>query len=142
VTETQSGDTASLDFTTAGEVMPGFWYLNPSEIGPYPSTGAPSATASATFDAITRAFDPTVTPSTGDLWTAYNGLTSIFAPVYVEPGATATIPLTITPTAAPGTRVSGLINVDDTFQANELVGAADTGGDELASLRFSYEVSH
>jgi len=142
VTETQSGDTASLDFTTAGEVMPGFWYLNPSEIGPYPSTGAPSATASATFDAITRAFDPTVTPSTGDLWTAYNGLTSGFAPVYVEPGATATIPLTITPTAAPGTRVSGLINVDDTFQANELLGTADTGGDELASLRFSYEVSH
>jgi len=142
VTETQTGDSATLDFTTAGEVMPGIWYLNPSEIGPYPSTGAPSATASATFDAITQAFDPTVTPSTGDLWTAYNGLTLGFAPAYVEPGATATIPLTITPTAAPGTRVSGFINVDDTFQANELIGVTDTGGDELASLPFSYEVSH
>ena len=139
VTKSQSGDTASLDFSVGGEVEAGFWYLNPSEIGPY--TGeAPTVTASATFEAVTRAFDPTVAPSTGDLWSAANGLTNTFAPVYVEPGKSATIALSITPTAHPGTRVSGVINLDDVFQANELIGITDTGGDELASLPYSYKV--
>jgi hypothetical protein len=138
VSESQGADSASLRFSTSDEVMSGYWYLNPSEIGPYPPTGAPSATASATFDAITQGFDLTVAPSTGDLWTADNGLSSLFAPVYLEPGQSTTIPLTITPTAAPGTTVSGVINLDDTFQVNELVGAYYSGGDELASIPYTY----
>lgn len=140
VTESQGNDAASLTFTTRGEVMPGYWYLNPSEIGPYGSGGAPPATASATFSAITQAFDLSVTPSTGDLWTVYNGLTSNFAPVYLEPGQSAEIPFTITPEGAPGRVVSGSINVDDAFQANLLVGATYSGGDELASIPYSYRV--
>jgi len=39
-----------------------------------------------------------------------------------------------------GSTVTGVINVDDVFQANELIGLEDTGGDELASLPFSYKV--
>ena len=141
VKESQSGDKASLHFTTSGEVMPGYWYLNPSEIGPYGSTGAPSATASAVFDAITQAFDPTVKSSTGDLWSAANGLSKGFTPVYVEPGKSAKIVVTITPTAASGKTVSGIINVDDTFLANAVLGITDSGGDELASLPYTYKVS-
>ncbi|MGO9911459.1 MAG: S8 family peptidase [Acidimicrobiales bacterium] len=141
VKESQSGDKASLRFTTSGEVMPGYWYLNPSEIGPYGSTGAPAATATAVFDAITQAFDPTVKSSTGDLWSAANGLSKGFTPVYVMPGKSAKIVVTITPTAASGKTVSGVINVDDTFLANELIGVTDSGGDELASLPYTYKVS-
>ncbi len=142
VTASQSGDTASLNFSASGEVYPGFWYLNPSEIGPYGPSGAPSITASATFSAVTAAFDPTVTPSTGDLWSLANNITSgAFTPVYLAPGASAVIPLTITPTGRPGAVVSGFIKLDDAFQFNALIGVPNSGGDELASLPFSYRVT-
>ena len=137
-----NGDSASLNLSSGDEIQPGLWLLNPSEIGPYGSGGASSETASATFDAVTQAFDSTVDPSTGDLWTALNGLTSSFSPVYLNPGESATIPLTITPSASPGTHVSGSINLDDVFQVNLATFFTSVSGDELASLPFSYTVSH
>ncbi len=135
-----SGNQASLTYNSGDEVQSGPWFLNPSEFGPY-SGEPPAATASANFSIVTQAFDSTVDPSTGDLWTAVNGLSSTFDPVYLEPGQSATIPLTITPTASPGTHVSGSIDLDDEFQANLITGFAP-GGDELSSLPFSYTVSH
>jgi hypothetical protein len=144
VKETQSGDSASMAFTVP-EVGNGLWDLNPSEFGPYAPAGAPTATASATFSVVTQAFNPTVTTSTSDLWTptSFNGAgaPSNFKPVSIAPGATAKIPLTIKPTAAAGARVSGLINVDDVYQANSLVGLPDLSADEFASLPFSYKVA-
>jgi hypothetical protein len=142
VTGSESGNSATLDFAPqGGEVAPGIWLLNPSEIGPYGPSGAPSITASAGFDAITQAFDTSVSSSTGDLWSADNGITQGFSPVYLQPGASAVIPVTITPTAPAGTRVSGFVNLDDVFQANLLIGLADSGGDELASIPFSYKAT-
>jgi hypothetical protein len=138
----QSGNSASLTYTApGGELAPGLWGMFPAEIGPYPSTGAPTVTASASVSVVTKGFDSTVNPSTGDLWTAVNGFTSAFSPVYLQPGDTAVIPLTITPTASPGTKVSGTINLDDVFQANFVTGFVDAGGDELASLPFHYTVT-
>lgn len=137
------GNTASMNFTpTGGEVAPGLWQLAPSEVGPYGPSGAPSLTASATFSVVTQAFDPTVVPSTGDLWSAYAGQSSLgsLKPVYLFPGRSATIPLTITPSATIGTSVSGTIKVDDIFQANLLDPNFEQGGDELASLPYSYKV--
>jgi hypothetical protein len=142
VTRSQADDHASLTFTPAGgELAPGLWALVPSEIGPYPATGAPAVKASASVSIVTKGFDQTVSPSTGDLWTFLNGFTSTFDPVYLQPGESAVIPLSITPTASPGTRVSGVINLDDVFQANFVTGFVNAGGDELASLPFSYEVT-
>ena len=139
--ETQSGDSASIDYTSpSGEVMSGLWYLNPSEIGPYGPSGAASATASASFYAVTPTFDPNVASPTGDLWQTTPFGTG-FAPAYVQPGQTVTIPVTFTVTAPVGTRVSGVINVDDTFLYNAAVGLAPSGGDELASLPYSYRVT-
>jgi hypothetical protein len=137
-----NGDSASLNLSTSDELQRGLWLLNPSEIGPYGPGGAPSETASATFDAVTQGFDPTVDPSTGDLWETTSGLTTNFSPVYLNPGESATIPLTITPTATPGTHVSGSIDVDDAFQVNLATFFTFSSGDELASLPFSYTVSH
>jgi hypothetical protein len=134
------GDSASLNLSSGDEIQPGLWLLNPSEIGPYGSGGASPITASATFSAVTQAFDPTVNPSTGDLWTALNGFTSTYSPVYLNPGQSATIPLTITPTASPGKHVSGSINLDDVFQVNLATFFTSVSGDELASLPFSYTV--
>ena len=114
-----NGDSASLNLSSGDEIQPGLWLLNPSEIGPYGREAPDSVTASATLRRRRRRPSiPTVDPSTGDLWTALNGLTSSFSPVYLNPGESATIPLTITPTASPGTHVSGSINLDDVFQVN------------------------
>jgi hypothetical protein len=140
VTESQGGDVASLDFSTRGEVSPGPWYLNPSELGPYVGSGAGAVSANASFDAVTRAFDDTATASTGDLWSAVNGLTKHFSPVYVLPGHSATMTITITPTAPVGTTVTAVVYVDDTFQANELIGLENAGGDELAAVPYRYKV--
>lgn len=140
VTVSKGDDSAALSFSpSSGEVMPGVWYLNPSEIGPYGAAGAPSATASASFVAHTAPFDSTVTSSSGDLWTAYNGLSNGFTPVYVEPGKSATITVTITPTGTPGTAHSGVLHLDDTFLYNPLVGAM-WSGDQLTSIPYSYTV--
>jgi Subtilase family len=136
-----SGDSASVIYNSGDEVQSGLWLLNPSEVGPY-SGEPPAVTASANFSIVTQAFDPTVDPSTGDLWLVNNGLSSSFDPVYLNPGQSATIPLTITPSAGPGSHVSGFINLDDVFQANFDVGISFASGDELASLPFSYTVSH
>jgi hypothetical protein len=141
VTALQSGDTASLNLTSASELAPGLWGFFPSEVGPYPDAGAPAVTASGSFQAVTQPFDPTVQSSTGDLWSLFNNIGSgNFNPVYLQPGKSATIALTITPTAAPGTPVAGTINLDDAFQANVVTGFEFGGGDELASLPFTYTV--
>jgi hypothetical protein len=133
--------TASLNYSVpSGEVFPGFWYLNPSEIGSYGPAGAQPATASATFKVLTPAFEQDVTSSTGDLWTYYQGLSTKFSPVTIQPGKSATITLTIKPSGRAGSHVSGAVKIDDLFQANLLVGASDTNGDELGSLPFKYTV--
>jgi len=136
----QNGNSASATYSTGDEVQPGLWYLNPSEVGPY--TGeAPAVNASASLSVSTQAFDSTVDPSTGDLWLVNNGLSSTFAPVYLNPGESATIPLTITPSASSGTHVTGFVNLDDAFQVNFGIGGqAFASGDELASFPFSYTV--
>jgi len=137
------GLNASMSFTpTSGEVSPGLWQLVPSEFGPYGPSGAPALTASASFSVTTQSFDSTVSPSTGDLWSAYAGLSSrrSLRPVYLRPGGSASIPLTIKPTAGSGTSVTGTIKVDDVFQANLLAPDFEQGGDELASLPYSYTV--
>ena len=137
-----NGDSASLDINPGGgEVAPGLWFLNPSGIGPYGPAGAPSETASAGFDAVTQAFDLTADTSTGDMWLFDNGFSNDFSPVYLEPGQSASIPLTITPTAGPGTHVSGFINLDDAFQFDDVSPVTVfQSGDELASIPFSYTV--
>ena len=137
---TQNGNSASVTYNSGDEAQSGPWALIPSEIGPYPATGAPTAHANASFSIVTQAFDSTVNPSTGDMWLFDNGVTSNFDPVYLDPGQSATIPLTITPTASSGTHVSGLIDVDDAFQENLQEGFSNANADELSSLPFSYTV--
>ena len=140
VVQSESGNTASATLTEP-KVSPGYWYMNPSEVGPYGSSGAPAVTASGTFSISTLGFNSTVGSPTGDFWSVINGLSTGFTPVYLNPGQVIVIPITITPSAAHGTVVSGSINVDDAFMYNLVVGAEFTGGDELSSMPFSYKVN-
>jgi hypothetical protein len=79
------GASASLTFSEP-EVSPGIWPLDPSEIGPYGPSGASAAVVNDNLDVVTQAFDPAVTSSTGDVRSAFNGLTTTFDPVYLNPG--------------------------------------------------------
>jgi hypothetical protein len=139
VEATSSGDSASATITDP-EVSPGLWLINPDEIGPY-SAAAPPGTASATVSAVTKAFDPAVTSSTGDLWSAFNGVTSGFTPVYVPAGGSATITVQITPNGTAGSTQSGTLYVDDVTLAG-LNGVFDLpNGDEVAAIPYSYRIS-
>jgi hypothetical protein len=90
--------------------------------------------------AVTRAFDPTVASSTGDLWSAFNGVTTGFSPVYVPAGGTATITVKITPNGAPGSFQSGTLFVD--VALGGLNGIFDLpNGDELAVIPYSYQIA-
>jgi hypothetical protein len=141
VSSTVGHDKASLTLTEPA-VSPGLWLLNPDEIGPYPASGAPSVKATATLKAVTRAFDLTVTSSTGDLWSAANGLTSptSFSPMYVPAGDSVNITVEITPTAAAGTTVNGTLYVSD-YVVGSFTGVALPDADELAGIPYSYKVS-
>ena len=134
---------SALYSPSSGELSPGLWSLVPSEIGPYGAGPAPSATASADVQVWTPTFDPTVSSSTDDLWSCVNTGVNCNggAFVYVNPGDTADIPVSITPNAAPGTKVKGVVNLDDVFQFNVL--SPETlysDGDQLVSIPYVYKV--
>ena len=119
---------ATLD---AGRVSQGLWSATPTALGP---TNGP-VTGSATYSASvhTKAFDSTATSTTGDAWLFATNADTPFTPLVLEPGQTGTITVTITPTGAAGTAVSGVLYVD-TFSNAVL------SGDELAAIPYSYTI--
>jgi len=127
----------SADFPSGGTVAAGIWYAQPTECGPY-AAPVPSGTATVNATVTTKAFDPAVTSPTGDLWTAAETGAFSVKPVVIAPGASATIDVTITPSAAAGTVVRGTLYVDD-----ELAGIPPYGqfsGDEISALPYEYKV--
>jgi hypothetical protein len=124
---------------TGGTVQNGVWFGEPSELGPY-SGPAAAGVVNMTLTATTKAFDPAVTTAGGDLWTSAFDLSVLntFNPVVINPGQTATINVTITPSGASGTVVSGNLYI------NDFVGAVppydETAGDELAALPYTYTI--
>lgn len=133
-----AGTSASLTFFEP-EVSPGIWPLDPTEIGPFGPSGASAAVVSDNLDVVTQAFDPAVTSSTGDMWSAFNELSSTFDPVYLNPGQSATITVTITPTASVGSNVSGTLYVSD-LTLGQFIGAANSNGDDIAAIPYSYTI--
>ena len=110
------GNTASLSFTD-NPLATGEWDVLPIEYGTFGTTGPPSETATTSASVVTSPFDTTVSSPTGDLESdSANPATSLgsFQPITVAPGQTATIPVTITPSGAPGTKVTGTLYLDDT----------------------------
>ena len=61
--------------------------------------------------------------------------------MYVAPGASATITVSVTPTGPPGTRVSGTLYVDDYTEGTEFFDGP-VQSDELAAIPYSYTVAH
>jgi hypothetical protein len=134
------GTTASASYApSGGSVTTGFWVSYPSECGPYPTLAPPGA-ATVSMTVVTKAFDPAVTSGTGDLWLSSVNPAASFSPVVIEPGQTATVNVTITPSAPAGTVVSGNLYVDDYL--SNVPPYDGTSGDELVALPYEYTVGN
>ncbi|MFC0436381.1 S8 family serine peptidase [Kutzneria buriramensis] len=115
----------------AGQLAGGFWGTTITPVGAYGTTPAPSTTAKITMTALTQTTDPDAHPSTGSYW----DITADWNPVYVAAGGTAHIDLTITPTAAPGTVVRGILYVDEAGAQEDV-----SNESELIGLPYTYTV--
>jgi hypothetical protein len=122
---------------SGGTVTPGLWFGSPDQLGPYPGP-APSGTVNMSLTATTKPFDPAVTSPTGDFWLSAINSAPAFSPVTINPGQTGVITVTITPSATPGTVVSGYLYVDDFLSGVPPYGQQT--GDELAAIAYSYTV--
>jgi hypothetical protein len=121
-----------------GSVTAGIWSALPSECGPYPPGGAPAGTANMAATATAKAFDPAVTSAAGDIWLAATNPAATFSPIVINPGKTATINVTITPSGPSGTQVSGNLYIDDFLSGVPPYGQIT--GDELAALPYAYTI--
>jgi hypothetical protein len=104
--------------------------MAPALIGPFDSPKASTATTG--MAARTRAFDATVSSSTGDPQLADVDAPAA-TPVTVAPGATVRIPVTFSPTGRRGTVVSGELFVDDNQPGSK-------SANELGAIPYSYRV--
>lgn len=113
-------------------VSQGKWLLEGDQVGPF--TGSTAGSGNFAVVARTQGFDPAVTSSTGDQWLAtVAAQPPAFTPLSVDAGQSGTIAVTITPTAAKGTVVRGVLYVDDTSTTNN-------AGDELIAIPYTYTV--
>lgn len=93
--------------------------------------------------ATTRAFDPAVTSTVPDTVEALT-LGTQFNPDLVAPGATDAISISITPTAAVGTTVSGTLFVNGFTPGSQLTGTIGLTAmftNELAAIPYEYTVA-
>jgi hypothetical protein len=129
------GTSANASYTTpSGNLTNGFWFATPSEVGPYPS-GAPAGTVSLSMSVSSKAFDTAVTSSTGDLELAATNPATTFSPIVINPGQSATVNVTITPSGSSGMVVNGTLYIDD-FLTN-VPPYGQQGADELIGLPYS-----
>jgi hypothetical protein len=134
-----NGDDASATVTApAGTLLTqGDWDIDPQLIGPFGTSGAAPSTTTLTLTATTAAFDPAVTSSTGDLW--QQGGAAGFTPVIVQPGQTTTLYAVITPAAAAGSVVRGVLYLDDSSALSNY--GPSPSGDQLAAIPYTYRVA-
>ena len=135
-----SGTTATGSYSpSAGIVQQGVWFGEPDELGPY-SAPAAAGLVNMTLTATTKAFDSSITTAGGDLWlTALDGnVLNTFEAILVNPGQTVTVPVTITPTGASGTVVSGTLYIDSLV--NGLPPYSQLTGDEVMAIPYKYTI--
>ncbi|HTZ43165.1 MAG TPA: S8 family serine peptidase [Jatrophihabitans sp.] len=141
LTAAQNGSTVSVAKVKEnnGTVSTGIWYTDVNEVGYVGPEGAPTADSQVNLSAKTLGFDNAVTSSTGDFWSvAVDPNADLGNAVTIQPGQSATITVTITPTAKKGSIVSGVLNI---YTPPSFAYATfNTTGDLLAQLPYTYKV--
>jgi subtilisin family serine protease len=137
-------DTASATFD-GNPVVPGVWGVTPFQDGPDGANGVTPANTTITFMATTDGFNSDMSSTTGDLWAYADGSTAALDPVVVAPGDSTTIRVTITPSAASGTVVSGHLYLDDLSLVNGAATWNEVSNDipqanDVAALPYEYKV--
>jgi hypothetical protein len=138
------GKSSNVEFASPS-VPDGSWYVTPFLVGPTGATAAKNVTANVSVSATTAAFDPAVTSPTGDMWLSSLNASAGFTPYVVNPGQSVTIPVTITPSGAAGSTVSGTLYLDDSsvppggVTYNEIPGQWPDGS-EVAAFPYSYTI--
>ncbi len=120
-----------------GTVTPGEWYAQPSECGPYAST-EPKGSATIGAEAQTKAFDSTVTSTTGDVWAQAVDPDAGNSPITIQPGHSAEVDVTFTPSAGVGSIDDGTIYVDTV--TDDVPPYHQFSSSEVAALPYSYTV--
>jgi len=138
----QNGSTVSVATVKekhGGTVASGVWFTDVNEVGYVGPEGAPTATSTVNLTARTLGFDDAVTSSTGDFWqVAVDPNADLGSPVTIQPGQTATITVTITPTAKQGSIVRGVLNIYT--PPSFAYPTFNTTGDLLAQIPYTYKV--
>ena len=129
--------TASL---TGNPLAQGLWGIVPEPTTAFGATGATVEPVTTSMSVVTRPFDPAISAPTGDLWLASTdpGTLQSESPVIVGPGRSATIPVTIRPKGASGTKVSGTLYVDD--ESDIQFGFYEPNGDQVAAIPYQYTI--
>ena len=125
---------------SGGWVTSGNWGPGPTECGPFKALVSANGTATDTLTVKAAAFDTTVTSQTGDLEQLATGVaagnTAVSNAVELQPGQSATVNVTITPTNAFNVVDSGTLYLD-TLQSG-VPPYGQIAADEVASLPYSY----
>ena len=137
---TTANHAAAFYYPKGGSVEPGIWNAFPDEIGPYRGP-APAGLVTMSLTATTKQFDPAVTTTQGDLWLAAVQGPSVIGtltPAIIEPGESAIVNVTITPSGPSGTVVFGTLYVDDLV--GDLPPYGQITGDQVAAIPYTYTI--
>jgi hypothetical protein len=138
------GKTSSLNFS-APDIADGDWTVTPFLKGPDGAHGAKAVTSHISLSAVTAPIDRSVSSPTGDLWADSTNANAGFAPFVVQPGQSVTIPVTIDPTGAAGTVISGTLYVSTVsfspglITSNDLTGNFPTASN-VAAIPYTYTI--
>ncbi|TCO44796.1 S8 family peptidase [Actinocrispum wychmicini] len=141
----QNGSTVSVATISEkkGSVSKGIWFASIEELGPFGPAGAPPGHASYTASMSTAAFDHAVTSTTGDPFDfAVDPNGTGGTPTIIQPGQTATVTVTITPTGARNSTVNGHLNVVTVpILPTGFTGLPTTStGEVISVLPYSYQI--
>ncbi|WP_290051553.1 S8 family serine peptidase [Amycolatopsis solani] len=141
----QGGSTVSV--ATIGEkkgyVTKGIWFADVQELGPFGPAGTPAGHASYTSSLVTAGFDHAVTSSTGDPYDqAIDPAGTGGTPVIIQPGRSAVIQVTITPSGSRGTDIAGHLNLATVpTLPTGATGLPEEGtGEVIATLPYHYRI--
>jgi hypothetical protein len=157
------GGGGAFTILDAPEVSPGVWFADVGQVGPFGPSGATPGTAQVRAGVFTQVFDGDTATADGDFWTAglltsspapaarigairlaYEGAVAgpqsdasvgaaLSTPLALNPGASGTIDVTITPSGSVGSTVQGTMYVDT-------IDPSTASGSELVALPYAYTI--
>jgi hypothetical protein len=141
--------TTAIGAVHGNPLASGLWATAPSELGPTPVGGGAPGTVTYDLVALSKGFDPAVSSPATDLWQGSVSPVGALTLVTVQPGQTATIPVTITPSGPKGSVVRGTLYVDQLVVGSTNVvndinfndpAPTEPNANELVGIPYQYKI--